>query len=332
MTATTDNNANNNDIPNDVIENTNDSADAALAFAEAFTEQASDDGQAGVDAAAAAAAQMASDAAVDTDAAASVAEWDFTDPATLAAEAAAAAELAATEQAADAAAAQTQAALDAAQELEKTRAVLEQRLRSAQGRLAKDPSSERLAAQVAQLTGAIESLTDPASQLDDSAAAPASAAPALSEVVPDGWTAEEWREFIQDYPDDAQAILAAQVPAAEAQAAADAQAAAIKQERDNFLKPIVAAHPDYHEIVSAANWPKFEQFVAAIDDDVKRAGAMRIIESGSAAEIIALVSQFKTYRKPPPPNQGEAVRTRGTQPKPAAGGAGDESFAAGFNS
>lgn len=298
-----------------------DSASAALEFAAAFDggEAASEQAAAAVAADDTTGAPAAADGGAD--------EWDFTDPTELAAEQAQAAMAPADDK--------DDKNTDPNDDIEKSRAQLQQRLRSAKGRLAKDPGSEKLAAQVAQLTRAIESLADPASLPAASAAAPASAAPAAAQVVPEGWTAEEWQSFAQDYPDDAADILAAQGPAEDTAQAAQAQVDAAHQaleSRKQFNAPIVAAHPDYYEIVSAANWPQFEQFIASIDDDVKRAGAMRIVESGSAAEIIALVSQYKAYRNPPPPPQGQAVRTRGTQPKPTAGNAEKDSFAAGWNS
>lgn len=214
-------------------------------------------------------------------------------------------------------------------------AKLQQKIRSAEGRLAKQ-ESESLRNSVATMRDEIKKLQEIQKSIaqpdkDDKAkAASTKSSGGNEEVIPTGFTKEEWTAYQADYPEYADAVL--RQDKALRKDLVDAKQRLEKIEkadtekqyevaRKEFNAGIIKAHPDYEQI-ETQEADKVLAFIDAQEDPIEREVLRSIVERGSQQQIIGLVTRYKTWRDGPKPDatkQQTNTQTNDTTKKRIAG-------------
>lgn len=215
---------------------------------------------------------------------------------------------------------------------------LEQKIRSAEGRLRKQPN-ESLRQSIAEMRDQLNSLLDEKS----------------GGFIPDGYSKDEWETFKEDYPDYAanvekQARETRETKRRLAKVEEEIESEKVQTARKQFLAPIIEAHPDYEDIVKNQSADIFK-FVESIKSPIEREVMRAVIEKGTQGEIIDLLGRYKGWRNggntpqrrqqnDQSPRSSEinsrvkdlaAVPSRGSQPRAAAVRGRDlDDFDAGF--
>jgi len=185
------------------------------------------------------------------------------------------------------------------EELKDELKAVEQKLRSAEGRL---QSAGKTEIQVEELTKQKNDLLDVLKKGSSSAAISkdgegeaGSENGGEDEIIPEGFTPEEWGEYKEDYPKQAKLAQAqekrlraadAKLESAEKLAETASQATAMAE----FNQPILSKHADYDEICREP--AELQKFISEQSPALKRAYES-IVESGTQGEIIDLIDRFK---------------------------------------
>lgn len=209
-------------------------------------------------------------------------------------------------------------------------AKLQQKIRSAEGRLAKQ-ESDSLRSSVATMKEEIKKLQETQKLVapsDDGAKGKKAAdkTAADDEIVPDGFTKEEWAAYQNDFPEIARGLLTQEkarrrdVDDAKQRIAKIEQASKEKQDeelRKAFDAEILKVHPDYKQI-ETQEADKVIAFIKAQEDPIEQRVLFEIVESGSQKEIIGLMNRYKVWRDGQKPSQKQPL-TNGTTSKRIAG-------------
>lgn len=185
------------------------------------------------------------------------------------------------------------------EELREELKAVEQKLRSAEGRL---QSAGKTEIQVEELTKQKNDLLDVLKKGNSSAAISKDGEGKAGsengdgdEIIPEGFTPEEWGEYKEDFPKQAKLALAQEkrlraadvkLESAEKLAETASQAAALAE----FNQPILSKHADYEEICREP--AELQKFIDSQSPALKRAYE-GIVESGTQGEIIDLIDRFK---------------------------------------
>ena len=188
-------------------------------------------------------------------------------------------------------------------ELKQELANVQQKLRSAQGRLR---STDKLQTQFEELTRqkdellALISKGHPVATSKDGDRG-ATSESGDEEIIPSGYTREEWESYQEDFPVQAKReverekeMRALKSETESVKQAADAAAA--KAARSEFEKPILEKHPDYHQIEKDPG--ELLDFIESQSPATKRA-YMDVVNMGSQEEVIDLLDQFKASKTTP---------------------------------
>lgn len=212
---------------------------------------------------------------------------------------------------------------------------LQQKIRSAEGRLAKQ-ENENLRASVAAMKGDIQRLQEmqksiaPPDKADPKAKTTADKKTGDDEIVPEGFTKEDWATYQEDYPDYAKGLLSQEK--ARRRDLANAQQRIEKIEkadtdkqqeaaRKEFNAGIIKAHPDYEQI-ETQEADKVLAFIEAQEDPIEQEVLRSIVERGSQQQIIGLIGRYKVWRdgeKPSADKQTTNTQTNDTTKKRIVG-------------
>ena len=119
-------------------------------------------------------------------------------------------------------------------------------------------------------------------------------------ILPDGWTKEDWNDFAEDNP--AQAEVLQQQNRQVQQLKDDVETTErqrLQQEANTaFRTEILATHPDYDELL-AQKRNDILDFINSTENPLLKAAYQNTYERGSAPDIVNLVSDYKASRKAP---------------------------------
>ena len=179
------------------------------------------------------------------------------------------------------------------QEPTPSREELEQKIRSAEGRYQK--SEEKLQ----EFQESIQSMQQQLATLKETAPDPDESQDTGEDqdVVPDGWSKEEWDDFKDDQPVTAelqeQQIRQVQKIREDLDDYRTQKDAADFQEQ--FRNTVLSAHPDYDDLLKDER-THIEDFINQQTNPIVKQAYQHVYDQGTAEEVVQLVSDYKAVR------------------------------------
>lgn len=205
------------------------------------------------------------------------------------------------------------------------RAELEQKLRSAEGRYQKSEEKLReFESSIADMREQLASLNPVAGPDDDQDTGEP------EEVVPEGWSKEEWEDYKDDQPVTAelQEQQIRQVQKIREDLDTQRQQQEAKVFHEQFRSTVIAAHPDFDDLLNTQR-TEIESFITSQTNPLVRDAYQRAYDQGTADEVVQLLGDYKQTRSPngrrlsSKAEEALAVTGRGSQPNVGYSGQSD---------
>ena len=168
---------------------------------------------------------------------------------------------------------------------------LEHQIKSAEGRYRK--SEERLN----EFQQSIQSMQDRLAQMDLDSQENPETEPEPENIVPEGWSREEWQDYKDDQPVTAELY---ENQTREVQKVRDElddyrRQDEVKSFRQEFRNTVLDAHPDFDDLLEKEK-DDINKFINDQDNPIVRDAYYRIYNEGSAEEVVQLLSDYKSAR------------------------------------
>ncbi len=118
-------------------------------------------------------------------------------------------------------------------------------------------------------------------------------------ILPDNWTKEDWDDFAEDNPVQAELLQnqTRQVQQLRENVETSEQQRLQKEQSDRFKTEIMSVHPDYEELLSNKR-DDIVNFINSTESPLLKSAYQNTYERGSASDIVSLVSDYKAARAP----------------------------------
>ena len=185
-----------------------------------------------------------------------------------------------------------------------SRSELEQKIRSAEGRYQK--SEEKLQ----EFQGSIQTMQQQLASLNENNANPddtQDTGKEAQDVVPEGWSKEEWDDFKDDQPVTAE--LHEKQTRQVQEIREDLEEYRTTKEAESlqtqFRGTVLEAHPDYDDLLKNER-THIETFINEQTNPIVKSAYQHVYEQGTADEVVQLVNDYKAVR----PDSGHAQSKR----------------------